>query len=85
MPVVPALIVGADGPLFGPGAAGTAGQTLHRTANGWQWGDGTELQVTATHIQWRQSGGTWANLVALSEITGPQGEQGATGDAGADG
>lgn len=33
-------------------------------------GPSVELQKTATHIQWRVVGGTWANLVALSEITG---------------
>lgn len=38
-----------------------------------------ELQKTATHIQWRYVGGTWANLVALSDITG---DDGAPGDDG---
>lgn len=33
-------------------------------------GQNIELQRTATHIQWRVVGGTWANLVALSDITG---------------
>lgn len=34
-----------------------------------------ELQKTATHIQWRvhKAGEPWADLVALSEITGPAG------------
>ena len=29
------------------------------------------LQKTTTHIQWRLGTGTWSNLIALSEITGP--------------
>ena len=29
-----------------------------------------ELQVTATHIQWRLTDGAWANLIALADITG---------------
>ena len=34
-----------------------------------------QLRVTETHIQWRAVGETdWANLVALSEITGPSGK-----------
>ena len=41
-----------------------------------------ELQVTATHIQWRYVGGSWTNLVALSAITGPTGATGATGATG---
>lgn len=40
----------------------------------------TELQSTATHLQWRAVGSsTWTNLVALAAITGPQGAAGATG------
>ena len=38
-----------------------------------------ELQVTATHIQWRLEGGDWANLIALSELKGDTGEKGDTG------
>ena len=33
-----------------------------------------ELQVTATHIQWRYTGGEWANLIALSALKGDKGE-----------
>ena len=36
-------------------------------------GSNIELQKTATHIQWRVIGGSWANLVALSEIKGDAG------------
>lgn len=33
-----------------------------------------ELQVTATHIQWRYTNGEWNNLVALSALKGDKGE-----------
>jgi hypothetical protein len=40
-------------------------------------GEEVELQKTSTHIQWRYVGDVnWNNLVALTDITGPQGEQG---------
>lgn len=43
-------------------------------------GKEVELQLTATHIQWRYKGAsTWINLVSLSTITGPQGLQGVAG------
>lgn len=42
---------------------------LYITAN-------VEFQSTATHLQWRLIGGEWADLVALSEITGPAGADG---------
>ena len=38
-----------------------------------------ELQVASNYIQMRYTGGTWANLLPLSLITGPQGLK---GDAG---
>ncbi len=39
-----------------------------------QDGADVEFQATSTHLQWRYApSGTWANLVTLSEITGPQG------------
>lgn len=48
-----------------------------------------ELRKSATAIQWRYTGDeTWNDLVALAEITGPQGEsgiQGEKGEAGAQG
>lgn len=37
-----------------------------------------ELQKTPTHIQWRYVGGSWQNLVALTDITGPAGATGGT-------
>ena len=42
-----------------------------------------ELQVTATHIQWQYVGGSWTNLIALSELVGGQGIQGEIGATGA--
>lgn len=49
-------------------------------------GDSIELQKSATHVQWRpSSGGTWFNLVALTEIVGPKGETGARGEQGIQG
>ena len=45
-------------------------------------GDEIELQKTDTHVQWRYVGGTWTNLIALEDITGPQGIQGEKGEQG---
>lgn len=41
-------------------------------------GPGVELQSSGTHIQWREAGSDdpWVNLVALSDITGPEGDPG---------
>ena len=36
-------------------------------------GKSVELQKTSTSIQWRQTGGTWQNLVALDDIKGNPG------------
>ena len=33
-----------------------------------------ELQATTTHLQWREPGGVWADLVALADLRGPQGD-----------
>lgn len=38
-----------------------------------------ELQKSATHIQWRQTGGTWADLVLLADLVGAAGSAGAAG------
>ena len=49
--------------------------------------DGREvlLQKSATHVQWQYEGDvSWTNLIALSEITGPEGEQGPAGENGSD-
>lgn len=48
-------------------------------------GKSVEVQKTATHIQWRQTGGSWTDLVALSELKGATGAKGAKGDTGAAG
>ena len=37
-------------------------------------GKPVELQKTATHLQWRIQGGTWANLLTLDEIKGAKGD-----------
>jgi hypothetical protein len=61
---------GANGQDGSPGAAGADGAEI-------------ELQATATHLQWRYVGAaSWTNLVALSEITGPPGADGANGQDG---
>ena len=39
-------------------------------------GKSIEIQKTDTHIQWRQEGGQWINLVALADLKGDKGEQG---------
>jgi hypothetical protein len=51
-------------------------------------GKSVELQKNATHIQWRQEGGNWQDLIAVADLQGPQGiqgEQGPAGDPGTDG
>ena len=68
--------------LTGPaGANGTNGTNGSNGTNGVD-GLSVELQKTATHIQWRPVGGTWANLAALADITGPAGAAGAGGSYG---
>ena len=48
-----------------------------------QDGKEVELQKTATHVQWRYVGDvSWVNLVALADITGPQGATGSQGPTG---
>lgn len=44
-----------------------------------------ELQKTGTAIQWRQVGGSWADLVLLTAITGPEGTPGTDGTNGTNG
>lgn len=74
-PQGPAGSDGAQGPQGDPGPAGSDGAD----------GREVELQVTGTHIQWRLTGGSWQNLIALSELEGPQGPKGDPGEAGAPG
>lgn len=44
-----------------------------------------ELQMTNTHLQWRQEGGEWSDLIAIASITGPQGLPGSDGSDGSPG
>src|SRR5690606_35169097 len=71
-PQGPAGNDGAQGPKGDDGAAGSDGSD----------GREVELQVTATHIQWRLVGGSWQALIALSELEGSQGDPGPKGDPG---
>jgi len=75
---------GPQGPAGNDGAQGPQGAA---GADGSDGADGreVELQVTATHIQWRLAGGSWQDLIALSELEGPQGQAGQAGADGADG
>ena len=45
-------------------------------------GKSIEIQKTDTHIQWRQEGGQWLNLVALADLKGDKGDNGDKGDKG---
>lgn len=59
-----------------------------RTGGGASGKDGreVELQNNGTAIQWRYVGdSSWTDLVQLSEITGPQGPKGNTGETGPQG
>lgn len=62
-------------PAGADGADGTDG------ANGVD-GKSVELQKAGSAVQWRQTGGVWADLIPLTEITGPQGPAGDTGQQG---
>lgn len=69
--------------LVGPAGADGADGT-----NGVDGVDGreVELQKSATHVQWRYVGDPgWTDIVALADITGPQGEQGPQGLQGEQG
>lgn len=87
--VVPlADLIGPEGPQGIQGIQGTAGLDGTNGTNGVDGIDGkdVELQVSATHIQWRKTGDlTWIDLVALTTLQGPQGIQGIQGPAGLDG
>lgn len=48
-------------------------------------GKSVELRKSGSAVQWRQTDDVWADLVALSEITGPQGPQGTQGIQGIQG
>lgn len=54
---------------------GTApNQILNLTLPKGDTGSNIELQKTTTHVQWRVVGGTWANLIPLSDLKGEQGD-----------
>lgn len=63
------------------GPAGAAGSPGSNGTNGVD-GKSVELQTTTTHIQWRQTGGSWANLVALADLKGAKGDTGSAGSTG---
>lgn len=69
-------VAGADGTDGAPGANGTDGREV-------------QLQVNATHVQWRYEGDvSWTDLITLSTLkgdTGDTGSQGIQGIPGADG
>jgi hypothetical protein len=66
--------------ITGPqGIQGETGLTGAAGADGRE----VELRKTETHVQWRyEDEAEWTDLVALSEITGPQGQTGDQGPAG---
>lgn len=68
-------IDGKDGVNGKDGADGKDG------ANGKDGVDGRSVEVRSTdvYIQWRYDDGTWQNLVALTDITGPSGSAGTDG------
>lgn len=69
---------GQDG---APGTPGTPGADGGDGSNGLS----VELQKTATHIQWRQTGGEWFDLVLLDDLKGEPGEPGPSGGGGSGG
>lgn len=71
--------IGPDGPAGRDGVNGTNG-TDGAPGTAGAAGPSIELQKTSTEIQWRVVGaGSWINLVALADITGPQGPAGSGG------
>lgn len=73
-----ATLVGPQGPA---GERGPQGENGTNGSNGKE----IELQKSSTHVQWRYKDETWTNLIALSEITGPQGPAGVGGGSGSGG
>ena len=72
---------GLDGKNGVDGKDGADGKDGKNGKNGAD-GRSVEIKKTDSHIQWRQEGGQWQNLVALSDITGPSGQKGADGKDG---
>lgn len=82
--------VGPQGPRGengAPGAKGDTGETGPRGEQGvagQKGADGKQIELKKgdTHIEWQYAGtNSWQQLVALSELKGEQGAQGATGPA----
>lgn len=82
--------VGPQGPRGengAPGAKGETGETGPRGEQGvagQKGADGKQIELKKgdTHIEWQYAGtNSWQQLVALSELKGEQGAQGATGPA----
>lgn len=79
------------GPRGEPGADGTPGQDGAPGVDGEDGpagSDGREIALrTATgFVQWQYDGDPgWTNLIALADLTGPRGDDGADGEAGTDG
>lgn len=64
-----------EGANAGASITGTApNQILNLTLPKGETGANIELQKTTTHVQWRVVGGTWANLIPLSDLKGAQGD-----------
>lgn len=70
---------GRDGKDGAQGLQGPKGDTGAKGADGRE----IELKKSATHIEWRYSGEAgdsgWNQLIAISELVGPQGPQGPAG------
>lgn len=76
-----ATLVGANGKsayevAVAAGYAGTAAQWLASLVGA--PGASVEMQVAGGNIQWRQTGGQWANLVTLASLKGDTGAAGFT-------
>lgn len=77
--------VGPTGPQGLQGPKGDKGETGAKGDKGENGSDGREIELkkSSTHIEWRYSGQSgetgWNQLVALSELVGPQGPAGPAG------
>jgi hypothetical protein len=69
----------ATGYISASGLTATIGDAVDVRGTAGANGQEIGLQKTSTHIQWRIGAGEWANLVALTDITGPAGEGGGGG------
>lgn len=87
-PQGPQGVQGPQGPQGETGLQGPQGVQGETGAQGPQGDTGAdgravEMQLGATHVQWRYIGDTaWTDIVAVADITGPQGPQGVQGPQG---